>query len=491
MPVSHGSIHRHIPLKNKIVAFLGLLVGVCCFSSSPCHAQGYLDRFTYGDRTIVRDDGFKDYAPQDWQEISCDEENNLDECLAYRDKWRQARDWAIDTNSCVWCPDDGTESCGRHRQSPINLQRKVGLDLEIHPEVANECIDLHWMKYEDSTCTFDRLIETDAFTIERHGLRIAQPILLEASPPDSKVGTVTDSYVIGVKDTVRIDCPGQRRGPKFGRLDYSKGFSKWWYLSHMDLKVPSEHTQDGKRYDAEIQIQHFYSDITNGNLNDMGTVAVLMKAYDDAPPYRFLDKVICQWRRKEQEVRQECGIDPIDFGYPGCFPVHKKGKQLRNLKQRATSTTSRDETKRFQTMFDVIHHNDLHGDDPNHVEVKIRMEEGDFAPADEKDWDTWIEEQSNQMRQEEEQYSKMLRMEQRLYYGGNHSSTNHTEEAMTLEDQKRRKLSINYDDLPYFNYWPMLGVRTEYYFRYQGSQTIPPCYGKDIRGTKRGVNHWR
>lgn len=128
---------------------------------------------------------------------------------------------------------------------------------------------------------------------------------------------MTDSTVVGMRDTVRIDCTVPGRGPRFGRLDYSKGFSKWWYLSHIDLKVPSEHYQDGKRYDAEIQIQHFYSDITNGNQNEMGTVAILVKAYDDAPPYRPLDKVICQWRRREHEIRKQCGIDPIDTGYSG------------------------------------------------------------------------------------------------------------------------------------------------------------------------------
>jgi hypothetical protein len=27
----------------------------------------------------------------------------------------------------------------------------------------------------------------------------------------------------------------------------------------LDIHTPSEHTQDGVRYDAEIQLQHFYS----------------------------------------------------------------------------------------------------------------------------------------------------------------------------------------------------------------------------------------
>jgi hypothetical protein len=30
-----------------------------------------------------------------------------------------------------------------------------------------------------------------------------------------------------------------------------------------------------------------------------------------------------------------------------------------------------------------------------------------------------------------------------------------------------------------------------YYYRYQGTATIPPCYGNDTQGSRRGTNHWR
>jgi hypothetical protein len=43
------------------------------------------------------------------------------------------------------------------------------------------------------------------------------------------------------------------------RIDFSKGFSQWWHLSHTDFHVPSEHTQEGKRYAGEIQMYHWYS----------------------------------------------------------------------------------------------------------------------------------------------------------------------------------------------------------------------------------------
>jgi hypothetical protein len=44
----------------------------------------------------------------------------------------------------------------------------------------------------------------------------------------------------------------------YPRMDYSKGFPDWFHLSHTDIIVPSVHTQEGKRYDAEVHLAHFY-----------------------------------------------------------------------------------------------------------------------------------------------------------------------------------------------------------------------------------------
>lgn len=40
----------------------------------------------------------------------------------------------------------------------------------------------------------------------------------------------------------------------------------------------------------------------------------------------------------------------------------------------------------------------------------------------------------------------------------------------------------NYDDIPWWPYEWFLKVGTEYYFRYEGTQTVPPCYD---------TAHWR
>jgi carbonic anhydrase len=329
------------------------------------------------------------------------------------------------------------------------------------------------MKYEDSVCSLEELIDADAFSIERHSLRISQPIAIY-----DDIRQDTD----GVPDGVRLQCLEKGVGSRFGRIDFSKGFSQWWYLSHTDVKTPSEHTQDGKRYDAEIQLHHFYSVTAEeaGINNELATVSIFAQAYDDAVPYPFLDKVICQWRRKEYDVRKECGLDPVESTYPGCFPLKRKKRNLRNEQEQRSISSPTNNSKKdidFPTAQDVILYNDQRRNNPNHTNVKIHMDEGNWAPAEEKDWDTWIKEQSNEMTSKEDIYHRM----RNEYHGGNHTEELH---------QQFRKL-YQYDELEWFNYWPMLGVRTEYYFRYSGSQTIPPCYGNFIGESRVGTNHWR
>jgi len=69
-----------------------------------------------------------------------------------------------------------------------------------------------------------------------------------------------------------------------------------------------------------------------------------------------------------------------------------------------------------------------------------------------------------------------------------------TNSAMVLfertheEFHARHRQLIDEDEINWFNDFPMFGVRTEYYYRYSGSQSIPPCNGTfDPRYT----NHWR
>jgi hypothetical protein len=165
----------------------------------------------------------------------------LCEQLGWPDHWETGIGWELRGNDCRWCPADGGGSCGGDHQSPIDLDRNRAIAGDSN---ENECIDVHWMKYYDSSCSWDELKRLNAFSIERHALKVVQPVEL----------------VGGSSDTWRIMCAdSDGEGRRFGRIDFSKGFSQWWHLSHLDLHVPSEHTQEGKRYAGEIQLHHFYS----------------------------------------------------------------------------------------------------------------------------------------------------------------------------------------------------------------------------------------
>jgi hypothetical protein len=186
-----------------------------------------LDRFNY------RGTDGTDYGPEDWDQVSC---TDTETCLGWPDGFETARGWDLGENHCRWCPL-GTRQCGIHHQSPIDLQRNRAVPGD--PE-EKECIDVHWMAYYDSTCDWENLKALNAFSIERHALKVNQPIEQLAS------------------GDYRLACRNAS-GRRFGRIDFSKGFSEWWLMSHMDIHVPSEHTQEGKRYDGEIHLYHFYS----------------------------------------------------------------------------------------------------------------------------------------------------------------------------------------------------------------------------------------
>ena len=90
------------------------------------------------------------------------------------------------------------------------------------------------MQYRDDTCTWDDM--KDHFTIERHALRINVPQLSNGE----------------------IDCYQEEKGRRYPRLDYSKGFPDWWWMQSTNIMVPSQHSQEGVHYAAEVHLTHFY-----------------------------------------------------------------------------------------------------------------------------------------------------------------------------------------------------------------------------------------
>ncbi len=161
------------------------------------------------------------------------------------------------------------------------------------------------MAYEDRTCTWNHIInnpntpDPNNFRIRRHALQILQP----------------------VDDNGELQCRQSDGRNSFPRLDYSKGFPNWWHLSHTEITVPSEHFQEGKQYDAEVHLAHFYE---LEHERKMGKVAIFLESDPNRGQWPFLDKLICQWREVEEKTREECGIESVP-PYPGCRNPTRQG----------------------------------------------------------------------------------------------------------------------------------------------------------------------
>jgi hypothetical protein len=96
----------------------------------------------------------------------------------------------------------------------------------------------------------------------------------------------------------------------------------------------------------------------------------------------------------------------------------------------------------------------------NDFKKRITLEAENFRPPDrsEEDWAAWVESLS-------------------LQDGGEAS------------DEQRKLLGGDF--LSFHNYQFLIDVRTEYYFRYSGTSTVPPCYATFVGGSRGNTNHWR
>jgi len=166
------------------------------------------------------------------------------------------------------------------------------------------------MNFEDGSCTWDDM--EDSFEISAHALQIHTPMRRNGD----------------------IDCANSNGERLYPRLDYSKGFPDWWHLDRTDIKVPSEHTQHGKRYAAEISLAHFYE--VDHYKNQVGYVTMFMQDYPGEKPWNYLDKLICKWRREEEKQREKCGLPPA--------PVYKMCELYRGQERTAEDLKFDDET---------------------------------------------------------------------------------------------------------------------------------------------------
>ena len=109
----------------------------------------------------------------------------------------------------------------------------------------------------------------------------------------------------------------------------------------------------------------------------------------------------------------------------------------------------------FQTVQDLIlyHGNQKRlGNSHQHVQSSQdnhgRCQLG--GPPNDKDWDAWIDHESAKLQTEDETYESIVQ---------------NTPHNVTAAHESFCKL-LEGDEIEWFNYFPMLGVRTEYNYRY-------------------------
>lgn len=82
--------------------------------------------------------------------------------------------------------------------------------------------------------------------------------------------------------------------------DFPNGWPGFADVTHVDFKVPSEHTIWGKRYDAEMQIYHIYE-----SNKRVATQAVVIEAVEGGHNYYF-QEALNAFQRQYNENRASC-----------------------------------------------------------------------------------------------------------------------------------------------------------------------------------------
>lgn len=188
----------------------------------------------------------------------------------------------------------------------------------------------------------------------------------------------------------------------------------------------------------------------------MAVIGVFLDARENVERYPYLDKLICQWREYEENVRKECGLGSVRSHYPGCVPHNRIGetspfRQGQRQLNETKASSPKPRLRRTPVDFDAS---------PEEQEIPLEIDSRNYREAE------WTEEQWAEFQEE---YSRL-----------------HPLNSTNAFNQGRRHL-INYDHVPHDNYQFLTDCRTEYYFRYEGTSTYPPCFTE--RGGRTAV--WR
>lgn len=171
----------------------------------------------------------------------------------------------------------------------------------------------------------------------------------------------------------------------------------------------------------------------------MATLSIFLEVYQDAAPYKFLDRLICQWRKQEDEIRQLCGLESV-APYPGCWnPVReavvigRTAADDKNARRLLRNTVDK-------SVHSVMAENQEAAFGNKTIPKQIHLSKEDFREPDRTDeeWEEWIEELSRESRQMDEAASN--------------------DNVLLTEDE--RKL-LAWETLSFHNYQFLIDCKTE------------------------------
>jgi Eukaryotic-type carbonic anhydrase len=307
--------------------------------------------------------------------------------------WKQFNDFLPYDNITNHCLDCSTgvrtiptainlphiRKCRKGLQSPIDLRRKI--------TARRPCLDRHRMHAVKGNCSFADL----NFQILPHVLRAYQP---------------------------RKSCDVAPN------IDFSFGYPVPWLLEFTDISAPSQHTQDGRRYDAEVVLSHTYS-ISNASDRYIGNVAIFLEIGKDEDHYDFLELYLREWIQTAVNTRKAC-----------------KGR--------------------------------LDREDEVDWEKKFGKRDNDKETAVKEKW-SWLLQESAKVDGPDKSRVR-------------DSGARDLRRQLVPSTVAQEMIDKNWYQGPWHPYDWVVKTRTEYYFRYLGSLLEPPCFvGVHWRVMRRSI----
>jgi len=323
-------------------------------------------------------------GPNHWENVNI--ENNLYLQFTY-EEGQEFHNIRADENECD----------SRSKQSPVNLL----------PNAI--CMDTHEIltrQIRSSDCKFDDF----TWSITPHTLRASMPLNNEFC------------------NRPHIDLPN--------------GFGNKWPLQYMELHMRAEHTLDGRRYDAELQMVHLGTEPNEEKLAVISMMMDVTSPEDD----EMVQWMIDEWQAVADEKEKQCAD-----------ATSVSTTRMNNQRGLRTENTS---TMKVHRSLNPSQH-------PAHVG------EEKFYSAD----------------------TETLHWEHpSLVYGNDYRIDNTTGKIHPIilkydkedddDESKERRLqdTIKVEKAPRNKMFPYRMFPSIYYYRYKGSLTAPPC---------SRIVHWR